>query len=101
FFFGHDVVERDIPGRGLDVLELLACIGDADETRASPRAPRIATPAQHPVVDPAAHAESMPGAIEAEQRHEDYVDAGPDVAHSPGRVRLHELPSTAREPSVR
>lgn len=70
--FGDDGFQRNIPGLRFNACNLLAGVGEADQSRTIP-GPMPAEIVQGAVIEAAAHAETVAIGIEAHQRHHEQI----------------------------
>lgn len=79
--FGDDVPERDVPGRAVERRHGLEAIGQTAQSGWQPGS--AAGECKTAVIIAAAHPEAMPPAIEADQGHQNQIDACGRVQDAP------------------
>lgn len=94
--FGDHSVHGDVPGRGGELGDALAFVGNADQAWAAP--PAVVQKGQAAVVVAAAHAEPIELGIEANQGHEDEVELAQGARRPCLGVRLQDAEAIGSQP---
>lgn len=95
---GDDGIQGKIPGFGLDGVQTLAFVRQANQTWALPM-PAIAQEGQAAIIEARAHADAMTVRIEPNERHQNHMQAlrRHDLAVAPARLQDAEtIASPAR-----